>query len=108
MNRTTKIIVPDFLDLVRSKSCLISHVHVGATECHHLIARGWRESKRNDLTAINLCRAAHSELEQIGVEKFQEKYKINLWKEAAWLLMEFFLDKSQADFVPVITIGKVR
>lgn len=70
---------------------MISHRHIGPTECHHLIAVGWRQAKRNDLTAVNLCRAAHSEIEQIGVEKFQEKYQLDVWRESAWLLIEWFV-----------------
>jgi hypothetical protein len=105
MRRDIKILCPEFLEFVRSKECMVAHRHIGSTEGHHLVARGWREAKRNDLTAINLCRAAHSEIEQIGVEKFEAKYSVSVWKENAWLMIEFFSDPNQG---AVISIGKTQ
>jgi hypothetical protein len=93
MRRDTKLVREEFLSFVRTKPCMISHAHIGNTECHHLVAVGWREAKRVDFTAINLCRAAHSEIEQIGVEKFEKKYSVNVWQEAAWLLIEYMIDQ---------------
>lgn len=89
MRRDAKIIAPLYLQFVKSKPCIISHECKGPIDAHHLVAQGWRQSKRNDLTAISLCRAAHSEIEQIGVEKFEHKYEVNIWREVAWLLIEY-------------------
>ena len=90
MIRGRKIICQAYADFIKSKPCMISHRHIGPVDAHHLVAQGWRQAKRNDLTAVNLCRAAHSEIEQIGVEKFQDKYQVNVWRESAWLLIEWF------------------
>lgn len=93
MRRDIKILCPAYLKFVRSKPCMIGHQHIGTTESHHLVAVGWREAKRNDFTAINLCRGAHAEIEQIGVQKFESKYSVRVWEEAAWLMMEWFTRK---------------
>lgn len=95
MNRSTKVKCSAFLEFVRSKPCLVSHNHVGQSECHHLVARGWRDAKRNDMTGIPLCRAAHVEIEQIGVEKFEKKYHVQVWTELSWLLIEFFINEDR-------------
>lgn len=81
-----KIINEEYLDYIRSKPCLICGIK---SDPHHLIARTWRESKRNDYTAINLCRKHHSEVEQIALSKFESKYHINLWKEVALLIINY-------------------
>ena len=88
MRRDSKIICKEYLDFVRSKPCCVSGE--GPVDVHHLIAQGWRQAKRNDFTCVPLTRLKHSEVEQIGARKFEKKYNIDLWKEAAFLLMEFF------------------
>jgi len=41
-----------------------------------------RKIKRwEDLTCVPLCRIHHTELHQIGENRFSEKYNINLWRE---------------------------
>ena len=89
MRRDIKILSPKYLDFIRSKPCLVSHSHIGGTDAHHVIARGWRNSKQMDLSCLPLCRSAHVEIEQIGVEKFSDKYDVNIWRELFWLLVEF-------------------
>jgi len=64
-------------------------------DCDHLQARGTGEGKRNDLTGIPLCREHHSERGQVGDTKFQIQYALNLWKEAAFCLIEFFINEDR-------------
>jgi len=89
MNRQTKIVCEEYLQWVRSQSCCVC----GRTpvDPDHLKARGRGEAKRNDFTAIPLCREHHSERGQLGDEKFQEECKINLWEEVAYRLMRFWI-----------------
>ena len=93
MIQNVKIVLPEYLKFVKSKPCPILHVHGGPMDIHHLKAVGWREWKCNDLTGVPLCRAAHTEIEQIGESAFREKYNVNLWKEAFFLLLEFAVKK---------------
>src|SRR6185369_1059062 len=88
MNRQTKIVCEEYLKWVRSQPCCVC----GRTpvDPDHLKARGRGEAKRNDFTAIPLCREHHSERDQ-GLEKFQAKYHINLWEEVAYCLMQFWI-----------------
>lgn len=94
MRRDIKLISPDYLNFIRKQICLVTHHHIGKSEPHHLKARGWGEGKRNDFTALPLCRAAHSEIEQIGVQKFQAKYELDLYQEMAWLLMAYMIENN--------------
>ena len=93
MIQNDKIVVPDYLKFLKKKPCVILHVHGGPLDVHHLKAVGWKEWKRNDLTGVPLCRAGHTEIEQIGESAFREKYKLNLWKEAFYLFLEYAVKK---------------
>ena len=93
----------EYLDYLKRQHCVVwVNICAGPIDPHHLIARGQRESKRNDFTAVSLCRLHHSEVEQIGLESFEEKYRINLWREAALLQSRFWaLEKPFDSFVPI-------
>ena len=93
MIQNDKIVVPDYLKFLKKKPCPILHVHAGPLDVHHLRAVHWRESNRNDLTGMPLCRLAHNEVEQIGINKFEKKYSLNLWKEAFFLFLEYAVKK---------------
>jgi len=64
-------------------------------DCDHLQARGTGNGKRNDLTGIPMCRGHHSERGQLGDTRFQKKWGVNLWQEAAWFLIEFFIHEGR-------------
>jgi hypothetical protein len=99
-----------YLRFVKSKSCVVAvtaglgavHRCDGPTDPHHLIARGWRESKRNDFTCISLCRQHHTEVEYGGVEKFQRDYRINLWQENSRLLIDWIVHGQENELLPVV------
>lgn len=79
-----------YLRFIKSKSCVVMHHSCdGPVDPHHLIARGWRESKRDDFSCLPLCRTHHTEVEYGGVEKFQRDYRINLWQENSRLLVDW-------------------
>jgi len=86
MNRDLKILCPAYLKLIRSKPCCVCMVC--PVDADHIQARGTGSAKRNDLTAIPLCREHHSERGQIGNNRFEAKYRINLWREVSMLLIE--------------------
>ena len=93
MIQNDKIVMPQYLKFLRDKPCVVIHQHAGKTEVHHLKAVGWREWKRNDLTGIPICRAGHTEIEQIGMNKFEEKHGVTMWKEAFYLFLEYAVKK---------------
>ena len=93
MIQNIKIVVPDYLKFVKKKPCAVLHIHAGPLDAHHLRSVGWKQWKRNDLTVVPLCRAAHTEIGQIGQFGFYEKYHVNLWKEAFFLFLEYAVKK---------------
>ena len=44
-----------------------------------------------DYSCVPLCRVHHTERHAYGFKKFQEKYRINLWKEAHTILRRYFV-----------------
>ncbi len=44
-----------------------------------------------DYTCIPLCRVHHSERHTSGIKKFEDTYRLNLWREAFVLLRRYFL-----------------
>lgn len=104
MNRNTNIKCHEYKLFVRSKPCCACGK--SPTDFAHNKARGMGNGKQNDLTGIPLCRSCHSESHQIGDEKFQHKYSVNLWQESTYLLIEFFIDEDRR-FGSVITESNV-
>src|SRR4030095_10140161 len=88
ISRTAIIVDEDYLDFIRSKTCLIATGCMGPVDPDHLQARGTEGHKRNDHTALPLCRKHHSERGQSN-EKCETKYVINLWQEAWRLGVEY-------------------
>lgn len=85
MNRNAKIIDENYLNYVRLQPCLVCAKR--PVDADHLKARGWEQAKRNDYSAIPLCREHHSERGQIGDVRFCDKYAIgNLWMEVFYLV----------------------
>ena len=83
--RHVKIIDEGYLAYIRKLPCLAC-LKPGPSDPDHVIARGWREAKRNDYSAIPLCRKCHHEFGQVGNEKFCRNHGIqNLWEEIFYL-----------------------
>lgn len=84
----------EYLDHVRKLPCLISGK---AADPHHLKAVGAGRkrstSKLEDYMIIPLFRQYHTEVEQIGLAKFEEKYKINLYECALLILTKWIFHK---------------
>ena len=86
-----KFTLKNYLDYIREKPCLIC----GITPCDpdHLEARGMggAKSEMKDLSCVPLCRIHHTERHQFGNQKFEDKYSINLWKDAFNLIRRYFI-----------------
>jgi hypothetical protein len=87
-----KVIDEEYKSYIRNLPCAVCMST--PTDPDHLKARGWREASRNDYTCLPLCRKHHSERGQYGDTKFQELYKINLWKEAWQCVVDYFRSKA--------------
>ena len=87
--KPTKTVDEDYLDFVRSLPCLVCGRK--PSDPDHLIARGWREPKRNDLSAVPLCREHHAKRQSMGTAAFNERHRIDLWREAWKLVTERLL-----------------
>ena len=75
----------EYLEWVRNRPCLI-HQTV-PSDPHHLKTVG---SGGSDYTAVPFCRACHDTYHRKGLNFFESTHKINLWKEAHRLLVEYF------------------
>ena len=91
-NQEQKLSSKKYLDYIRRQFCLVC----GITPCDpdHLEARGMGGANKSgfkDYSCIPLCRKHHTERHQLGNQKFEYKYNINLWKDAFNLLRRFFV-----------------
>ncbi len=93
LNRNQKIVHEEYLAFLRHRPC----VGCGnrTTDRAHLKARGFGEGKRNDLTAINLCRKCHQYQERHGIKRYNDTHTVDLWEEACWNLIEFFTSREE-------------
>ena len=91
--REQKLSSKKYLDYIRKQPCLVC----GLQPCDpdHLEARGMggAGTEKKDYSCVPLCRIHHSERHQAGNEKFENKYGINLWKDAFNLIRRYFAEK---------------
>ena len=81
----------DYLKYIKSKNCLVCGVSpVDPDHLEHLGMGGANKGGLKDYSCVPLCRMHHRFRHDGGTEKFERRYKINLWKEAFYLLREYF------------------
>jgi len=85
----------DYVDFIRGKQCCVSGNHVADPHHLHAIGMGANIKKPNarHFTCIPLSRDMHTELHQIGMQRFQDKYKVDLWQEAYYFFINFLVQK---------------
>ena len=59
-----------------------------------------KKPSQKHYSAVPLCRLHHTERHALGIPRFEDKYKINLWKEAFKLLRGYYERDSQEVFKP--------
>ena len=59
-----------------------------------------KKPSQKHYSAGPLCRLHHTERHALGIPRFEDKYKINLWKEAFKLLRGYYERESQEVFKP--------
>lgn len=83
----------DFVEYIRNQKCIICFkIDV---DPDHLVTVGMgRNRNKEDLlehySCIPLCRAHHIERHSTSMARFEEKHKVNLFKENHEYLMDFF------------------
>ena len=81
----------DYIKYIKSLHCLICGITpVDPDHLEHLGMGGANKSGLKDFSCINLCRVHHRERHDLGTDRFEKKYNINLWKEAFNLLRRYF------------------
>ena len=88
----------DYIKYIRSNGCRVCGKF--PVDPDHLEARGMGGAGKGctvtntlkDFSCIPLCRNHHTERGSLGNEKFQNKYRINVWKAAPQLIVSYFVD----------------
>ena len=83
----------EYIEYMRNQPCCISFEN--GCDLHHLDNVQVNRKKPNirHFTVVPLNRLLHSEYHAIGIDKFQQKYKIQLWREAFYNLAKWVLVK---------------
>ena len=89
----------EYLKHVRKHPCFVcSETNV---DCDHLQIRGMggKGSRKGahsgtiiDFSCVPLCRLHHTERHSLGIRRFNEKYNVDLWKEALMLLRSWYVE----------------
>lgn len=76
----------DYLDYIRSQKCCVPGCeHIGArVDPHHLF-----HAHKNHYLCVPLCRVHHTEGGFMSIERFWEKYKVNLCEEVIYYLLNY-------------------
>ena len=83
----------DYLKYIKSKLCIVcGSSPVDPDHLEHLGMGGSNKGGLKDFSCISLCRTHHSERHHLGINRFEEKYNVNLWKEAFYLLRGYFAE----------------
>ena len=107
MRQDIKVLCPEYLDFIRQKPCCACG-RIGPSDADHLSARGMGSGKRNDFFCIPLCRQCHSMRGQVGNLKFEVRWNLDLWHEAAMNVIEFFaLDEERRSEAIIVVSQKV-
>ena len=85
----------EYLKYVRKQPCAICMQKPVDADHLETIGMGGNRRKRSpkDLSCIPLCRKHHTERHQIGNHSFEQKYIVDLWREAFNLLRRFILER---------------
>jgi hypothetical protein len=85
----------EYLEYMKKEVCCISFQH--PCDLHHLDNIQVNRKKPNirHFTVVPLNRLLHSEFHAIGIDKFQQKYKIQLWKEAFYYFAKWVIKKRE-------------
>ena len=82
----------EYIEYIQRKPCSICFKT--PVDAHHLDAIGMGMNRKKetprDYTCVPLCREHHQEYHTVGINKFEEKYNLNIWKDAFNLLRRYY------------------
>lgn len=77
-----------YIEFVKTRPCCICNAY--PVDAHHLSAIGMGRNRKNnydeDFTCVPLCRKHHTEYHNSGLIAINNKYGVDLWREAFMLL----------------------
>ena len=84
----------DYIKYIKSQFCGVCGT--SPVDPDHLETIGMGNSRKKpslkDLSCVPLCRVHHTERHQLGIKRFNELYRIDLWKDAFVLLRRYFCE----------------
>tara|TARA_Y100001963_G_scaffold20324_1_gene25906 strand:+ start:202 stop:468 length:267 start_codon:yes stop_codon:yes gene_type:complete len=83
----------EYIKYIKSQPCLVCGSY--PVDPDHLDAVGInnnRKPSKRDYTCVPLCREHHSLRHSMGTRDFEDKYNINLWREAFKLLRYYYIE----------------
>jgi hypothetical protein len=85
----------EYIEFMRDQPCCISMQH--GCDLHHLdnIQVNRKKPNMRHFTVVPLNRLLHTEFHAMGIDKFQQKYKIQLWREAMYSFGRWLLTKEK-------------
>ena len=97
-NQEPKLQSKKYLKYIKEKPCLVC----GKMPCdpHHMEAVGMGGANRDgfkDYSCIPLCRYHHTEYHSTGINYFESRYKINLWKDAFNLIRRYYNERTNSN-----------
>jgi hypothetical protein len=95
---TQMVDTKDYITYIKSQPCIVCGQ--SPVDPDHLQARGMGGIGKKgtitgttlDFSCIPLCREHHSERGNTTLKEFQEKYRVNLWKDAFMCLRRYFVE----------------
>lgn len=72
---------PEYLDYIRSFPCCVCGQH--PVDAHHLA------KKINDYATVPLCRKDHGLYHLYGIDGFESRFRVDLWKDAFMFFMKY-------------------
>ena len=89
----------EYLNYVRKHPCFVcadSHVDLDHLQILGMGGKGSRKGTHSgtiiDFSCVPLCRPHHIERHSLGIRRFNEKYNVDLWKEAFMLLRSWYVE----------------
>jgi hypothetical protein len=88
-----------YLDYIRTLNCCVTGHTIA--DPHHLEPIGMGNDRNKPslrhFTCVPLCREMHTELHAKGIHWFQERYRIQLWQEAFYILAKWLITQKKFD-----------
>jgi hypothetical protein len=88
----------DYLDFIRKQVFCCTCLQDNQIEPSHLESVGMGRDRKKELlehySAIPQCRKCHSEFHQLGLNRYQDKHRINLFRMSQYYLTAYLYKKT--------------